>query len=138
MFCLSNSFSNTFYFTFTMFHIWYQINNLISCHLPDRLSWLVSMHAKSLQLCLNLATCGPARLLCLWDSPGNYTGVGCHVLLQGIFLTQGSNSRFLCLLHWQAGSLSLALPGKALRVGSDFKYHLDQCFPYSMISHRYT
>ena len=26
-----------------------------------------------------------------WDSPGKNTGVGCHFLLQGIFLTQGSN-----------------------------------------------
>ena len=25
------------------------------------------------------------------DSPGQNTGVGCHALLQGIFLTQGSN-----------------------------------------------
>ena len=33
----------------------------------------------------------PARLLCPWDSPGKNTGVGCHALLQGIFLTQGSN-----------------------------------------------
>ena len=29
----------------------------------------------------------PARLLCPWDSPGKNTGVGCHSLLQGIFLT---------------------------------------------------
>ena len=29
-------------------------------------------------------------LLCLWDSPGKNTGVGCHTLLQGIFLTQGT------------------------------------------------
>ena len=29
----------------------------------------------------------PARLLCPWDSPGKHTGVGCHALLQGIFLT---------------------------------------------------
>ena len=35
--------------------------------------------------------CSPARLLCPWDSPGKNTGVGCHALLQGIFLTQGSN-----------------------------------------------
>ena len=28
-------------------------------------------------------------------------GVGCHSLLQGIFLTQGLNLRLLCLLHWQ-------------------------------------
>ena len=27
--------------------------------------------------------------------PGKNTGVGCHALLQGIFLTQGSNSSFL-------------------------------------------
>ena len=33
----------------------------------------------------------PARLLCPWDSPGKNTGVGCHFLPQGIFLTQGSN-----------------------------------------------
>ena len=36
------------------------------------------------------------RLLCPWNSPGKNTGVGCHSLLQGIFLTQGSNP---CLLH---------------------------------------
>ena len=29
--------------------------------------------------------------LCPWDSPGKNTGVGCHFLLQGIFLTQESN-----------------------------------------------
>ena len=34
--------------------------------------------------------------LCPWDSPGKNTGVGCHSLLQWIFLTQGSN---LGLLH---------------------------------------
>ena len=34
----------------------------------------------------------PTRLLCPWDSPGKNTGVGSHFLLQGIFLTQGSNS----------------------------------------------
>ena len=37
----------------------------------------------------------PARLLCLWDSPGKNTGVGCHFLLQGIFPTQGWNPRLL-------------------------------------------
>ena len=33
----------------------------------------------------------PARLLCLWDSPGKNTGMACHALLQGIFPIQGSN-----------------------------------------------
>ena len=32
------------------------------------------------------------RPLCPWDSPVKNTGVGCHSLLQGIFLTQGLNS----------------------------------------------
>ena len=33
----------------------------------------------------------PARLLCPWGFPGKNTGVGCHFLHQGIFLTQGSS-----------------------------------------------
>ena len=51
------------------------------------------------------------RLLCSWDSLGKNTGVGCHALLQGIFLTQGRNPCLLCLLHWQMGSLPLAQLG---------------------------
>ena len=35
------------------------------------------------------------------------TGVGCHFLLQGTFLTQESNPCVLHLLHWQADSLPL-------------------------------
>ena len=42
--------------------------------------------------------------------PGKNTGVCCHSLLQGIFPTHGSNRRLLCLLHWQADSLSLGSP----------------------------
>ena len=38
---------------------------------------------------------GTTRLLCPWDSPGKNTGVGCHALLQGIFLPQGSNQGLL-------------------------------------------
>ena len=48
------------------------------------------------------------------DSPGKNTEVGCHELLQGIFPTQGSNPRLLCLLNWQAGSLPLVTPGKPI------------------------
>ena len=43
---------------------------------------------------------------------GKNTGMGCHALLQGIFLTQGLNPHLLHLLQWQAGSLPLAQPGK--------------------------
>ena len=38
------------------------------------------------------------QALCPWGFPGKNTGVGCHFLLQGIFLTLGSNAH---LLHWQ-------------------------------------
>ena len=31
------------------------------------------------------------QLLCAWDFPGKNTGEDCHALLQGLFLTQGSN-----------------------------------------------
>ena len=47
------------------------------------------------------------RLFCPWDSPGKSTGVDFYFLLQGIFLTQGSNPHLLGLLrcrwilyHW--------------------------------------
>ena len=54
----------------------------------------------------------PARLLCPWDSPGKNTGVGYHVLLWTIFLTQGLTPyRVLYGLRWQVGS-SPALSGK--------------------------
>ena len=48
------------------------------------------------------------RLPCPWDFPGKNTAVGCHVLLQGIFPTQGLNPNFLCLLHQQVDSLPLS------------------------------
>ena len=44
----------------------------------------------------------PARLLCLWNSPGNSAGVGSCSLLQGFFPTLGSNSglaHFRWILH---------------------------------------
>ena len=53
----------------------------------------------------------PARFLCPWNSSDKRTGVGCHALLQKIFLTQVLNWGLLHLLHQQAGSLPLAPPG---------------------------
>ena len=46
----------------------------------------------SLWLCVWLQ---PSRLLCPWASPGKNMGVGCHFLLQGILLTQGSKQHLL-------------------------------------------
>ena len=54
----------------------------------------------------------PTRLLFPWNSPGKNTGVGCHFLLQRIFLTQELN---LHLLHWQVDSLPHEPPEKLSR-----------------------
>ena len=45
---------------------------------------------------------------------GENTGAGCHFLLQGIFLTQGSSPH---LLPWQADSLPLSHQGNRKRSG---------------------
>ena len=59
----------------------------------------------------------PTRLLCLWNSPGTSTGVGCHCLLQRILLTQGLNSG---LLHCKQYHLSLqGSPNTSLNVGHE-------------------
>ena len=60
----------------------------------------------------NPLDCSPPGSSVHGDSPGKNTGVGCHSLLLGIFLTQESDLCLLCLLHWQAGSLLLVPPGK--------------------------
>ena len=65
------------------------------------------------QLCATLAIpwTVAARLCRPWDSPAKNTGAGCCGLLQGIFLTQGSNPR---LLHWQVHSLPPSHQGSPL------------------------
>ena len=55
----------------------------------------------------------PTRLLCPWNSLGKNTGVGCHFLLQRIFLTQGLKTRFLNLLYWQVDSFTTEPLGKS-------------------------
>ena len=54
-----------------------------------------------------------------WNFPGKNTGVKCHFLLQGIFLTQGLNPSFLCFLHWQADSLPLPYLGSPWTVSNN-------------------
>ena len=60
------------------------------------------------------------RLHCPCHSPGKNTGVGCHFLLQGIFLTQGSNLSLPCLLHRQADSSRLCHLGSLVHTHSLF------------------
>ena len=79
---------------------WFQV--------PDSLPFVCCFFTKSYPTLFRLHGLQPIRLLCPWDSPGKNTGVGCHFLLHGIFPTQRTNLRLLCLLHWHAGSSSLA------------------------------
>ena len=66
--------------------------------------WIQALHCKNfiyimkVQVLLSCAqlfvtpwTVACQAAVCLWDSSGKNTGVGCHSLLQGIFPTQGSN-----------------------------------------------
>ena len=65
--------------------------------------------------CVNAQSCPTLcdpRPLRPWDFPGKNAGVGCHFLLCGIFLTQGSNPR---LLPWQANSLPLSHLGSLVK-----------------------
>ena len=72
------------------------------CRLPGHLSTVLccSVVSNSLWYCDLWST----KLFCPWNYPGKNTGVGCHFLLQGIFLNQGSNPCLLRFLHWQADS----------------------------------
>ena len=57
----------------------------------------------------------PPRLLCSWNFPGKNTRVGCHFLLQGIFLTKGSYLH----LWWFSGKESACQCRRCKRHGFD-------------------
>ena len=53
------------------------------------------------------------RILCPWNFPGKNTGVGCHILLQGIFPIQGLN---LGLLHCRQILYCLSHQGSLMKM----------------------
>ena len=55
-------------------------------------------------------------LLCPWDFPGKNTGAGCHLLLQGICPTQGSDLYLLCPVSpaLAGGFFTTVAPGKPI------------------------
>ena len=117
---------------------WFLINLKFENHfsLPFLRMFLdVCVPVKLLQLCPTLQPYGlqPVRLLCPWDSPGKNTAVSCYALLQGIFLTQGSN---LCLLHWQRGSLLPLPPGKFMFLDASSKL-FGMCLRYNKFTKIY-
>ena len=93
--------SNYWWFVFkgtSLFQANYQICRLrADCSIP------LCVHAKSLQLCLtlcNIMDCGtPGSSVHGILQENKNTGVCCHALLQGVFLTQESNPCLLQLLY---------------------------------------
>ena len=79
-----------------------------SCYFVAKL-YVILLRPQGLQL---------TRILCPWDFPGKNTGVCCHFLLQGIFLTQKLKSWFL---HWQADYLPLTHQGNPVEYYSLIK-----------------
>ena len=58
---------------------------------PGNLWHVLCTVAQSCPTLCDPRDCSPPGSSVHGDSPGQSTGVGCHALLQGIFLTQGSN-----------------------------------------------
>ena len=106
----------------SLFSVFFSFSLFVSCSLPLCLMTFFSAKFISLspslpciydrfllygcvcliaQSCLTLCDpmdCSPPGSSVHGDSPGKNTGVGCHALLQGIFLTQGLNPG---LLHYR-------------------------------------
>ena len=67
-----------------------QADSLPLCHMGSLKQYEgESISCSAVPVSLSLHGLQPARLLCPWNSPGQNTAVGCHSLLQKIFLTQG-------------------------------------------------
>ena len=84
--------------------------------LGNKVCWISCVHSIKEVLMLiegcacmltHLTLCDPRTVACQpacpWNSPGKNTGVGCHLLLQGMFLMQGLNS-------WISGRFFIAKP----------------------------
>ena len=99
----------------------------IKCKIRFQYSWN-GWKVLVTQLCSTLWPHGlqSARLLCPWDSPGKNTGVGCHSLLQGIFLTQGWNPGFL---HCRQILYCLSHQGSPKNIGVECYFLLQGIFP---------
>ena len=67
-----------------------------------------------------------SRLLCPSHSSGKNTGVGCHALLQAIFLTQGLNLDFLHCRH--------SLPSEPRRMASRPFFYCRYLFVHAIFS----
>ena len=87
-------------------------------------SWFMrSEVARSCATPCDSMDCKPTRLLCPWNLLGKSIGVGCHFLLQGMFLTRGSNPG---LPHCRQTLYSLP-PGKPKKDIEMADKHMKRC-----------
>ena len=86
--------SDTF-LDFRLVHLFILTHNDLIVILGKSLTQLLSLQSCS-TLCHPM-DCSPPGFSCSQDSPSKNTGVGCHFLFQGIFLTQGFNLSFSCV-----------------------------------------
>ena len=114
--------------------------NLKNKYFVTQVKVSLSVTSDSLQFLWTIAHQAPLPR----NSPGKNTRVGCHGLLQGILLTQGSNPCLLCLLHWQAGILA-ATPNSywynfqaySAGAGQNLQIHLTSIFLSNRMSSPY-
>ena len=105
------------------------LRDFLFCFRPDW-NWLLKSGWMPLSKAeKNICLCVLSRFSCVWlfvtpwtvalqaplsmDSPVKDTGASCHVLLQGIFLTQGRSPHLLCLLNWDVGFFTTSATWKA-------------------------
>ena len=91
-----------------------------------------------------LLDCSP-WLLCPWNSPCENTGVGCHFLLQGNFLSQGSNPGLLhCRQTQEIHPGCSILPGLSFLLKSSISWYgysticSTYCFQFGALTNKTT
>ena len=104
--------------------------------------YLIRVCAQLLQLyptLCDLMDCSPPGSSVHGDSPGKNTGVGCHALLQGIFLTQGLNPHLLhcrqILYHWATKEAPLIYSSLYMLIPSSWFIPPQHFFPFG--SHKF-
>ena len=84
------------------------------------------VRAKLLLSCPTLCDpmdCSPPGSSVLGILQAKNTGVGCHALFQGIFLTQGSNPCLLCLPALASKFFTTSVEWVQFQVWEDLTYH---------------
>ena len=121
-------FPNVWLDCLTQVSLHFSINLLITMFLSWEHHCCLLFQSLSPVNLLQLNGVQPTRLLCPWNFPGKNTGVGCHILLQGIFPTQGSN---LCFLP--SGFFATEPPGKPRNIITSGKTHAISQTPSPML-----